>query len=148
MTIQEQITQHENSRAAKVAQRDALLEKSATEGRTLDETESESFDTLDGEIRSIDSHLVRLNSAKKDAREARRAGQRHEHRHGIAVAERRAVVSVKSREHPPGIGFARHAMALAVCKGNKYEAAEYAKRTWGDQADEIVVGIRAHAGPP
>jgi HK97 family phage major capsid protein/HK97 family phage prohead protease len=141
MTIQEQITQHENTRAAKVAQRDALLEKSAAEGRTLDQSESETFDTLDEEVRSIDGHLVRLASAKKDAEKRAvpvdgttpaRAGQT---RAGVAV-------SVKSRELPPGIGFARHCMALAVSQGNKYEAAEYAKRTWGDQADEIVVGIR------
>jgi hypothetical protein len=65
MTIQEQITQHENSRAAKVAQRDALLEKSAAEGRTLDQTESETFDTLDGEVRSIDGHLVRLEQRQE-----------------------------------------------------------------------------------
>jgi HK97 family phage major capsid protein len=142
MTIQEQITQHENSRAAKVAQRDALLEKSATEGRTLDDSESETFDTLDGEIRSIDSHLVRLNSAKKDA-ETRAAPVNGT---GTAPASQSrsgsSVVTVKSRELPPGIGFARHAMALAVSRGNKYEAAEYAKRTWGDSADELVMGIR------
>jgi HK97 family phage major capsid protein len=32
-------------------------------------------------------------------------------------------------------------MALAVKKGNTYEAAQYAKRTWGDQSDEIVNGL-------
>jgi HK97 family phage major capsid protein/HK97 family phage prohead protease len=142
MTIQEQITQHENSRAAKVAARDALLERSAAEGRTLDASESESFDTLDGEIRSIDAHLVRLNSAKKDAetRAAVVSGGS-----SVAASQSRSgtsVVTVKARELPPGIGFARHAMALAVSSGNKYEAAEYAKRTWGDSSDEIVLGIR------
>jgi HK97 family phage major capsid protein/HK97 family phage prohead protease len=142
MTIQEQITQHENSRAAKVAARDALLERSAAEGRTLDASESESFDTLDGEIRSIDAHLVRLNSAKKDAetRAAVVSGGS-----SAAASQSRSgtsVVTVKARELPPGIGFARHAMALAVSSGNKYEAAEYAKRTWGDSSDEIVLGIR------
>lgn len=141
MTIQEQITQHENSRAAKVAQRDALLEKSGTEGRTLDETEQETFDTLDAEIRSIDGHLVRLGSAQKDIEKravavtATSTATASQSRSGVAV-------TVKSRELAPGIGMARHCMALAVSKGNKYEAAEYAKRTWGDAADEIVVGIR------
>jgi HK97 family phage major capsid protein/HK97 family phage prohead protease len=140
MTIHEQIQQHENSRAAKVAQRDALLEKSAAEGRTLDESESESFDTLDTEIRSIDAHLVRLASAKKDA----------ETRAAVVTATSTAtasqsrsgapVVTVKPNTEP-GIAFARHAMALAYKKGNAYEAAQYAKRTWGDAADEIVHGL-------
>lgn len=141
MTIQEQITQHENSRAAKVAQRDALLEKSGAEGRTLDETEQETFDTLDSEIRSIDGHLVRLASAQKDVE--KRATAVNANGSGAAAQSRSGVaVTVKSRELPPGIGMARHAMALAVSRGNKYEAAEYAKRTWGDQADEIILGIR------
>lgn len=141
MTIQEQITQHENSRAAKVAQRDALLEKSAAEGRTLDETESEQFDTLDTEIRSIDAHLTRLASAKRDAEQravpVNGSGSvpASQSRSGVAV------VSVKPNTEP-GIGLARHAMSLAVCNGNKYEAAEYAKRTWGDGADEVIVGLR------
>ncbi len=141
MTIQEQITQHENSRAAKVAQRDALLEKSGAEGRTLDETEQETFDTLDTEIRSIDGHLTRLGSAQKDL--DKRATPVNGNGTAPAAQSRSGVaVTVKARELPPGIGMARHAMALAVSRGNKYEAAEYAKRTWGDSADEIVVGIQ------
>lgn len=142
MTILEQITQHENSRAAKVAQRDALLEKASTDGRTLDATESESFDTLNTEVRSIDDHLVRLNEAKKDMekRAAPVVGTST-----VAASQSRSgvSVSVRSSELEPGIAFARHVMALAVSQGNKYEAAEYAKRTWGDQADELIVGIRA-----
>lgn len=141
MTIKEQITQFENTRAAKIAQRDALLEKSGSNGTTLDETEQEQFDTLDGEIRSIDAHLVRLGSAQQDIE--KRAVPVNGNGTAPAGQSRAGVaVTVKSRELPPGIGMARHAMALAVSKGNKYEAAEYAKRTWGDSADEIILGIR------
>jgi HK97 family phage major capsid protein len=141
MTIKEQITQHENSRAAKVAQRDALLAKSGDEGRTLDETEQETFDTLDTEIRSIDGHLVRLASAQKDI-EKRAVAVNGDGSKKAAESRAGVPVVVKSRELEPGIGFARHCMALAVCKGNNFEAAEYAKRTWGDQANELVVGLR------
>lgn len=141
MTIQEQITQFENTRAAKIAQRDALLEKSGQEGSTLNETEQETFDTLDAEVRSIDAHLTRLESSKKDLE--KRAVPVNGNGTAPAAQSRAGVaVSVKARELPPGIGMARHAMALAVSSGNKYEAAEYAKRTWGDSADEIILGIR------
>lgn len=148
MTILEQIQQHENSRAAKVAAKTALIERSAAEGRTLDESESEEFDTLDNEIRSIDGHLTRLNSLKRD-NEARATpvvatsqatasasrGGETEVRGGVPV------VRVQTREDS-GIGFARYAMALLSCNGNRYEAAEYAKRTWGDSAEPTVNLLR------
>lgn len=148
MTIQEQITQHENSRAAKVAQRDALLEKSGTEGRTLDETESETFDTLDTEIRSIDEHLVRLASAKADIEKRAVAVsskpslvKASENRGGVSAVSVRANTS-------PGIGFARYVMSLAVCKGNRFEAADYAKRAWeGESGEEIALAHRAAIAP-
>lgn len=141
MTIAEQITQHENSRAAKVGQKQALIDKAEKDGRTLDAAESESFDTLTTEVRSIDEHLTRLSSLKLDNEKkavpvnGSSAEKASQSRSGVSV------VSVKANAEP-GILFARHVMALAVCKGNKHEAAEYAKRTWGDGAEEIYGGLR------
>jgi HK97 family phage major capsid protein/HK97 family phage prohead protease len=141
MTTAEQITQHENSRAAKVARQVALMERSGAEGSTLGETEAEEYDTLTREVEAIDGHLARLNSLKA-ATETRAvavvassSATASQSRSGVPV------VSVKANVEP-GINFARHAMSLAVSNGNKYEAAEYAKRTWGDAADEIVGGLR------
>jgi HK97 family phage major capsid protein len=142
MTIQEQITQHENSRAAKVARQSALMEKSGAEGATLGETEAEEYDTLTREVEAIDGHLARLNSLKLAT--AARAVPVNGTSTDAASQSRSGVPVVSVRQNlEPGIAFARHCMALAVSQGNKYEAAEYAKRTWGDQADEIIVGIRA-----
>jgi HK97 family phage major capsid protein/HK97 family phage prohead protease len=146
MTIAEQITQHENSRAAKVAQRDALLEKAGVEGRTLDTSESETFDTLDTEIRSIDAHLVRLNSAKSD--NAAKATPVTQATTIARAAETRSgavgVVSVKPNA-TPGIQMARHAMVLAQAKGNKFEAARIATQYWGDSASEVVANLEGRA---
>lgn len=141
MTTQEQITQHENTRAAKVARKQALMDTAAAAGLTLDDTQAEEYDTLTREVESIDNHLVRLNTLKTDnekratAVTATSTATASQSRGGVAV------VSVRNNAEP-GIQFARHAMALAVSNGNKYEAAEYAKRTWGDQGDEIVAGLR------
>lgn len=141
MTIQEQITQFENTRAAKVAQRDALIEKSGEEGTTLDETQQEQFDTLDGEIKGIDGHLARLASVKADTE--KRAAIVNGNSTKAASQSRAGVSVVSVRENTaPGIGFARHVMALAACNGNKSEAADYAKRMWGDAASEISSGLR------
>jgi HK97 family phage major capsid protein/HK97 family phage prohead protease len=142
--VQEQIQDHANSRAAKVAAQQALMEKAEAEGRTLDESEAESFDTLDTEIRSIDGHLARLGSLQR-ANEAaavpvngRSIAKASESRSGVPV------VSVKPNT-APGIGFARYAMSLAACGGNRFEAAQYAKRSWGDSADEIVGALENRA---
>lgn len=141
MTNQERITQFENTRAAKSARKQTLLDTAAARGETMNEAESEEFDTLEAEVSSIDKDLVRLNSQEVENQKravpvtATNTTTSSQSRAGVSV-------SVKSRELEPGIGFARHCMALAVCKGNKYEAAEYAKRTWGDQSDEIYVGLR------
>jgi HK97 family phage major capsid protein/HK97 family phage prohead protease len=136
MTIAEQIQQHENSRAAKVAQKQALIDKAAAEGRTLDESESESFDTLDTEIRSIDGHLTRLSSLKRDTESvavpvvATNSATASQARSGVPV------VTVRDNTEP-GIGFARYAMCLIAAKGNPYEAREIAKERYGDNAGEI-----------
>jgi HK97 family phage major capsid protein len=146
MNIQEQITQYENTRAAKVAQRDALLEKSAGEGATLDNADAETFDNLDIEIRSIDAHLVRLNSAKSD--NAAKATPVTQATSIARAAETRSgavgVVSVKPNT-TPGISMARHAMVLMQARGNKFEAARIASRNWGDSAADIVAELEGRA---
>jgi HK97 family phage major capsid protein len=141
MTIAEQLQAHENSRAAKIARKEELVKRAGDEGRTLNDSESEEFDTLDLEVRSIDEHLVRLNSLKRDTETravpvvANTSAQASQSRSGVPI------VSVRPNTEP-GIGMARHVMALAVSNGNKYEAAEYAKRMWGDASDEVVGGLR------
>lgn len=146
MTLKEQITQHENSRAAKVGQRDAILEKSAAEGRTLDESESQQFDALDSEIRSIDGHLTRLASALKDSEKravpvtAANGRQSSESRNGSPV--------VRVRDNAePGIAFARYAMALMACHGNRFEAMDYVRQRFpaGDITDQVVIGLQTRA---
>jgi HK97 family phage prohead protease len=141
MTISEQITQHENSRAAKVARQGALMDAAGSAGATLDETQSEEYDTLTRDVEAIDGHLARLNSLKLSTEKravavsATNTATASQARSGVAV------VTVKPNTDR-GIGFARHVMALATCKGNRYEAAEYAKRTWGDGASEVYTGLR------
>jgi HK97 family phage major capsid protein/HK97 family phage prohead protease len=141
MTNAERITQFENTRAAKVARKQALVDAADARGETMNQAEAEEFDTLDTEVRSIDEHLVRLNSIKLDTE--KRAVPVNGNGTQPASDSRSGVPAVRVEDRAEkGIGFARHVMALAVCNGNKYEAAEYAKRTWGDQANEIYTGLR------
>jgi HK97 family phage major capsid protein len=148
MTIQEQITQHENSRAAKVARQSALMERAGAEGRTLEAPEAEEYDTLTGELESIDGHLARLSSLQRA--NAERAVPVNGATTTAASASREPsatetrgpgggvrTVSVRPNTEP-GIGFARYVMALVACRGNAYEAAAVAEQRWGDQSGEVV----------
>ncbi len=151
MTIQEQVTQYENTRAAKVAARDSLMDKASSEGRTLDETESESFDNLDAEVRSIDDHLTRLNSVRLDTEKravpvngATSSSTASDIRGGAVV--RTPHITVRPNTIP-GLGFARYVMSLVAARGNRYEAAEYARQAFGDSGEEIAVMHRAAVAP-
>lgn len=64
-TVAEQIKDLENTRAAKAARQEEVMEKSITEGRSLDQSEAEEFDTLESEIKQIDEDLVRYNTLQK-----------------------------------------------------------------------------------
>jgi HK97 family phage major capsid protein/HK97 family phage prohead protease len=150
MTILEQIRAHEESRAAKMAANEALMTRASDEGRTLDESEAEDYDTTQDEIEAIDNHLRRLNGLKRsnDAKATAVVGHSTkaaaQSRGGEPAVETRGVpvVRVRSNEEP-GIGFARYAMAIAACNGNRYEAAEYATRTFGEQAEGVALMLRA-----
>lgn len=152
MTIQEQITQHENSRAAKLAQRQAVFDRCGEEGRTPDASEKESLDTLAREVESHDDYLKELyvqrsaNVQKATPVAGQTSAAASDSRSGSSVATRGTpIVSVRSRELP-GTGFARYVMAFAATKGNRYEAAEYAKQVFGeDQGQPIAEWHRAAA---
>jgi HK97 family phage major capsid protein/HK97 family phage prohead protease len=154
MTIQEQITQHENSRAAKVARRTALMETSGAEGRTLAANEAEEYDTLEQDVRTIDEHLVRLRALVRDNEAAatpvngtsvRTAA---ESRNGLSTGNTTdtrgvPIVRVQSRDGA-GFGFGRYVQSLVAANGNRNEAAENARATWpGEQGENVALMHRA-----
>src|SRR5215471_393273 len=65
MTIAEQITAFENTRAAKAARLNAIMASSAEANATLDETQTREYDGLEAEVSSVDAHLVRLRALEK-----------------------------------------------------------------------------------
>ncbi|WP_119711223.1 hypothetical protein [Arsenophonus endosymbiont of Aleurodicus floccissimus] len=60
MTIAEQIKSFESKRSANDAARLDIMNKAAEEAHTLDQEESENYDNLTAEIKSVDAHLSRL----------------------------------------------------------------------------------------
>jgi HK97 family phage major capsid protein/HK97 family phage prohead protease len=140
-TINEQITIFENSRAAKHARMTAIMTKSAEAGATLDQAETDEYDGLEAELRGIDAHLVRLraleatNIAKAAPITAATPEDASKSRGGLPI------ISVKSLV-PPGTGLVRVAQALAVSRGSRLEAVEYAKR-WHDSTPEVELYLKA-----
>ena len=140
MTTTEQITAFENTRAAKAARMTALMQKAADAGVTLDAAETEDYDTLEAELKSIDAHLVRLRTLEKSLAASAKPVEPL-----VTVPRTTPILQVKSQV-PPGTAFVRAACAALVCKGNMFEAAEYAKR-WDDSTPEVSLSLKAAIAP-
>ncbi len=135
MKISDQIKQFQAERVAKAAQMDEMMETAAAAGETLDKAQEETYDTLAGEVKSIDAHLGRLETLEKsqlakativdnkanssDAASANRGGHSH--------------VTLKSNL-PQGVAFARVAKCLGIAKGNLMQAQEIAAVNYKDDA--------------
>jgi HK97 family phage major capsid protein len=139
MTIQEQITQFENTRAAKAARMNELMTKAGETGSTLDVAASEEHDTLGGEVKSIDIHLTRLHEMEKMNLAA--ATRVTNTTPSVTASDLRGggspyqSVTVKANV-PKGTAFARMCMAMAAGHGDSYQTLQHAKQ-WKDSTPEV-----------
>lgn len=140
MTIAEQIASFEAKRAASAERMNAIMQKAADEGRTLDSEETEEYDGHNAEIKAVDEHLIRLKALEK-ANIAKATPVNPGANSNAASEVRGGVVTVKSNV-PKGTAFARYVQTLALAKGNLMQAAEIAKR-YDDSTPEVGVVIRA-----
>ena len=130
-TIQEQRASFEATRQAKSARMTEIMQKAADEGQTLDQTQSEEYDTLETEVKSIDAHLVRLDALEKA----------NVHK-AVAVTSATSVDTastlrggnapvIQMQEHlPPGIGFARAVKAAVVASLDRRNMLDVAKEMY------------------
>ena len=136
MTIQEQITSFENTRAAKAAAMNTLMTTAAAAGVTLDQAQSDEYDGYDREVKSVDAHLVRLRDLEKtNVVAATRIEPVTEVEKAAALRGGSSVITVKANV-PPGIPFARMCMAMAAGGGDSYKTLQIAKR-WKDSTPEV-----------
>ncbi|GEP06428.1 phage major capsid protein [Methylobacterium oxalidis] len=138
-TIAEQIQAFEAMRQAKAARMSELMNQAAEEGVTLDTEQTEEYDGLAAEVKSIDAHLGRLTALEKANRAAAKPVE------GVKDAEtgsqvRSGVrVEVKGQNLPPGMRFARVVRCLGLAQGNRAAAADIAKEQYGD--DQGIVNV-------
>ncbi len=144
-TIAEQIAEFQASREAKSAAMDEIMAKAADSGETLDEADSEAYDSLEGEVVEIDKHLARL--ARHQQTMAAKAEPVPENPDGAVPVERRAKASqirVNPVQPEPGVRFARLVKALGVAQGQPANAVEVLAAQYPDD-QELQHVMRAAA---
>jgi len=141
--INQQITEFEATRAAKAARMNEIMELAADKGLTLDDAETEEYDTLGEEVKAVDQHLVRLRAHEKanlavatevKSDVASDATQSSNVRAGVRV-------EIRGNNLPKGTPFTRYVIALARSKGNLMQAVEIAKQ-WHDSTPEVEMVLR------
>lgn len=141
--IAEQLASFEAKRAANIARMEAIMSKASESGRSLDAAESEEYDTLEGEVNTVDGHIKRLKkhealllAAPTPIRPAAAIDP------AAALAARGGggdhTITVRSRVDK-AIPFTRYVKALAMAKGNPHYALQIAQanRQWKEETPEV-----------
>lgn len=113
--ISDQIKSFEATRQAKAAERAAIMEKTGDEGVTLDAEQTEQYDTLTEELKSLDAHLVRLRDLEEENKLAAKSVKGDTPEHASDSRGLRQVSNTKD-SMPADIAFG----AMVLCKALSY----------------------------
>lgn len=154
-TMAEQLAAFNADRKAAFDRMTAIMGKAAEESRTLNEEESMEYEELKTKVKAFDSHIKRLEDHQQTMVESAVAVPGAQQTPNLAAADPAAqasasragtgVISV-SRNLPKGTAYTRYAIALALSKGQRYEAIEIAKR-WNDSTPEVGLALKAAVDP-
>lgn len=145
-TFAEQIVALEATRLAKSTRMNEVMQKSLDENRSTDTAESQEFDDLETEIKTIDADLVRLRKMERIQAENAKPVTDAEK----AAADQRIIrtdgqnpVQVKTTEKlDPGIALARQAICLVHAKGDPDKAFRFAEKHY-PQTENVVKLFKA-----
>lgn len=151
-TIAEQIASFEAKRAASVAKMSSIMEKAGEEGRTLDEQESQEYDGLEAEVKAVDAHIARLKAHEVNVVKNAKVvdGQQSAEQRGLRgngqsvdLGDRRIIRTAPNLEK--GIPFTRYVKALAMARGNKFEAQAIAEsnKHWMETTPQVALILKA-----
>jgi HK97 family phage major capsid protein/HK97 family phage prohead protease len=147
VNIKEQIAALEKKRDESKAKMLEIQQKASDAGRTKDSSEQEEFDGLKTEVETVERELVDLKALDamniKTATPAPAAAATDP----AAAANARTpsgsrVVEVRNHKLEKGVPFIRMVSALAMTKGNRFEAAQIADQRWKDSTPEVGAILR------
>lgn len=132
MNVKEQIEEFKRRREENLQKMQEIMKKSMDEGRTLDESEQQSYDELEADNEAIEKHLPRLERLQKSMENgATPVGG--ENSNDAGNSRGRALATVKNTQRlAKGIEFARYAMCLGAAKGDLATAFAIAQRRFPD----------------
>lgn len=141
-TNAETLEKYRSARDKKASEMDRIVQKASEEGRTMTEEENEIFDRLDGEIKTVDSNIDRLERveqlksgtsaiAVELQRDNRNNGQDPSNSGGNQGGMRHGAKAY-APDLPKGIAFARYVLCMSEARGNKHLAADFARKHYPD----------------
>lgn len=135
-TLQDQIKDLENTRAAKAARLGEITQKSIDEERSMDEEEATEFDELSADVEQVDKDLVRLRKleglqVKAATRVTADAGT--DQTKGSQQRQTPHIVQL-DKKRDKGLDFARYVGCLVAGKGSISDSIQFAKGRFKDDA--------------
>lgn len=142
-TYTEQIKDLEATRAAKAAERAAVMEKSMAEGRSTEEDEGEQFDTITRELAQIDKDLGRLRVLEAEMLSKAQPVQPQQTLAAPTILKR----SRDAEEKFVGQNFTRKVIAKAAAYLDQRSPWSIAEERWGKTNPSLVEIIKANEVP-
>jgi hypothetical protein len=144
-TIAEQLAALQATRESSAQKMTTVAQKSIDEGRSMNDGESQEFDTLEGEVKQLDADISRLK--RLEAMQAQSAAAVTGEKAGAAIVrsgERSEVVLKQKETLEPGQLAARYIMCLGVAKGDHAKAFRLAEQHY-PHSESIVKTLKFQA---
>lgn len=149
--VTDQIKDLENTRAAKAARMQEVMQKSIDEGRSTEADEAEEFDNLGAEIKTMDEDLVRLR--RLEAFTAQRGVAAVGTGTQAAAASRQSsgptiIIASKDQEEKfKGQNYTRMVIAKALARALDRPALSIAMERWGKTNPTLIAIMKANEVP-
>ena len=139
------VSAFEATRAAKAARMEEIMETSGEKGETLNAEQTQEYDTLVDEVKSVDDHLVRLRVLEKtNIAKAIIIPNKIENPEDASRVRDPIWVTTRRREVEKGIGMVRFLKATVAANSNYFYAADLAKQNeqWAVETPEVEGALR------
>lgn len=145
MSISEKLKTFEAELSSKKTKLNEMMVKSLDDGETFTPEQTEEYETLESEVKSLESHVEKARKLVEDDKSTAKAVNVDAGTSDKKAADSRNFAQVKARPQlEKGIAFARYVMCQVAAKGNHNMAFELAKNHYGDN-DAVVKSLEFQA---